>query len=87
MPPTTPPTIAPVLDFFSGLSAMGAAEGVKTTVRVTTTPLSVTTVGTVLGSSVVVGSGSSVGFGVGDADFDVLRVDDGSGSSSCLICQ
>lgn len=53
-PPTTPPTMAPVLELplLCPLLA-GADEGVMTTVRVMTTPLSVTTVGTVMGSSSV----------------------------------
>lgn len=55
-PPTTPPTIAPVFDFWLPLALADESEvGVTTTVRVTMTPLSVTTVERVMGSSVVLG--------------------------------
>ena len=61
-PPATPPAIAATLDLDSGLeSCEAAALGVKTTVRVTTTPLSVTKVGIVTGCSVGVGELLGVG--------------------------
>lgn len=56
--------MAPVLDPFSPVSVVLWSEdevGVKTTVRVTMTPLSVTTVALVLGCSFVVGWAEELG--------------------------